>query len=87
MESTLDDSFTLWQQVVDHLDELLGYRIQGFEQRKQFILFFVAVIFIAIIYLFIGFYLSVMRTVHQLDIAAKQMTLGGAIAINLDSKE
>ena len=87
MESTLDDSFTLWQQVVDHLDELLGYRIQGFEQRKQFILFFVAVIFIAIIYLFIGFYLSVMRTVHQLDIASKQMTLGGAIAVNLDSKD
>ena len=87
IESTLDDSFTLWQQVVDHLDELLGYRIQGFEQRKQFILFFVAVIFIAIIYLFIGFYLSVMRTVHQLDIASKQMTLGGAIAVNLDSKD
>ena len=87
MESTLNDSFTLWQQVVDHLDELLGYRIQGFEQRKQFILIFVAVIFIAIIYLFIGFYLSVMRTVYQLDIASKQLALGGETSINLDSKD
>ncbi len=87
MESTLNDSFTLWQQVVDHLDELLGYRIQGFEQRKQFILIFVAVIFIAIIYLFIGFYLSVMRTVYQLDVASKQLALGGEISINLDSKD
>lgn len=87
MESTLEDSFTLWQQLVDRLDELLAYRLQGFEQRKQFILIFVAVIFIAIIYLFIGFYLSVMRTVNQLDIASKQMTSGAAISINLDSKD
>ncbi len=85
--SSLKYSFTLSQQVVDHLDELLIDRIQGFTQRKQFVLIFVAVIFVAILYLFIGFYLSVMRTVHQLDIAAKQMTMGGAISINLDSKD
>jgi len=87
MESTLEESFTLWGQIIDRLDELLTYRIQGFEQRKQFILTFVAVIFVAITYLFFGFYLSVMRTVHQLDIAAKQMTFGGTIAIKLDSKD
>ena len=87
MENTLEDSFTLWQQIIDRLDELLTYRIQGFVQRKQFILFFVLVIFIAIIYLFIGFYLSVMRTVHQLDVFSKQMALGGDISINLDSKD
>ena len=85
--SSFKYSFTLSQQIVDRLDELLIYRIQGFAQRKQFILIFVAVIFSAILYLFIGFYLSVMRTVHQLDVAAKQMTLGGAISINLDSKD
>jgi len=87
MESALEDSFTLWQQLIERLDELLAYRLQGFEQRKQFILIFVAVILIAIIYLFIGFYLSVMRTVNQLDIASKQMTNNGAISIHLDSKD
>ena len=87
MESTLEESFTFWGQVVDRLDELLIYRIQGFEQRKQFILTFVAVIFAAIIYLFFGFYLSVMRTVDQLDIAAKQMRFGDAISIKIDSKD
>jgi phosphoserine phosphatase RsbU/P len=85
--NSLKYSFTLSQQIVDRLDELLIYRIQGFEQRKQFVLIFVVVIFVAILYLFIGFYLSVMRTVHQLDVAAKQMTIGGAISINLDSKD
>ncbi|PZO40035.1 MAG: diguanylate cyclase [Pseudanabaena frigida] len=87
MESTLENSFTLWQQVIDRLDELLVYRMQGFVDRKRFILIFVAVILVAIIYLFIGFYLSVMRTVHQLDIAARQMTIGESVSINLDSKD
>lgn len=87
METTLEESFTLWGRTVDRLDELLLYRIQGFEHRKQFVLTFVAVIFVAIIYLFFGFYLSVMRTVYQLDIAAKQMKFGGAISVKLDSKD
>ncbi len=85
--SSFKYSFTLSQQITDRLDELLIYRIQGFAQRKQFILIFVAVIFSAILYLFIGFYLSVMRTVHQLDIASKQMTLGGAISIRFVGKQ
>ena len=86
-ESALEFSFVLWQRIADRLEELLTYRIQSFEERKQFILLFVIVIFIAITYLFIGFYLSVMRTVEQLDVAAKQMTSGGAISINIDSKD
>ncbi|MBD2319725.1 SpoIIE family protein phosphatase [Phormidium tenue] len=87
MERTLDDSFTLWQKVVEHLDELLEARIQRFQERKQFVLTFVAIVMVSIVYLFVGFYLSVMRTVHQLDIASKQMTSGGTISIKLDSKD
>jgi PAS domain S-box-containing protein len=87
MERTLDDSFTLWQKVVEHLDELLEARIQRFQERKQFVLTFVAIVMVSIVYLFVGFYLSVMRTVHQLDNASKQMTSGGTISIKLDSKD
>lgn len=87
MQSTLEDSFILWQKIIDQLDELLAYRLQGFEQRKQFILVLIVVTFIAIIYLFIGFYLAVMRTVNQLAFASKQMTASGVIDINLDSKD
>ena len=87
MERTLEDSFTLWQKVVEHLDELLEARIQRFQERKQFVLTFVAIVMVSIVYLFVGFYLSVMRTVQQLDIASKQMTSGGAISIKLDSKD
>lgn len=87
MERTLEDSFTLWQKVVEHLDDLLEDRIQRFQDRKQFILTFVAIVMVSIVYLFVGFYLSVMRTVYQLDIASKQMTSGGTISIKLDSKD
>ncbi len=87
IESTLKDSFTLLHQVVERLDELLSDRIQGFKDRKQFILIFVAVVLVSIVYLFVGFYLSVMRTVYQLDIASKLMTSKGEILINLDSKD
>ena len=87
IERSLNFSFSLSHQIVDHLDELLIYRIKGFEERKQFVLTFVTVIFIAITYLFFGFYLSVMKTVYQLDIASKKMTSGGAIQIKLDSRD
>ncbi|MBD2188639.1 PP2C family protein-serine/threonine phosphatase [Pseudanabaena mucicola] len=87
MESTLADSFILWQKLSNHLDELLLERVQGFKDRKQFIVNFVAVVMAIIIYLFIGFYLSVMRTVQQLDIAARQMTSGGEMSLRLDSKD
>jgi PAS domain S-box-containing protein len=87
MENTIEESFVLWRQTADHLDQLLIYRIQDFKVRKYFILIFVALVLISIIYLFIGFYLSVMQTVFQLDIAAKKMTSGGEISIRLDSKD
>ena len=87
MERTLEDSFMLWKQAIDLLDELLVYRIRGFEQRKELVMLVVSIVSIVIIYLFIGFYLSVMRTVAQLDKASKQMTLGGATSIHLDSRD
>ncbi|TYQ31253.1 SpoIIE family protein phosphatase [Pseudanabaena sp. UWO310] len=87
IENTLKYSFTLSQQIFDRLDELLMYRIQAIEERKLFISLFVLIIFMAIAYLFVGFYLSVMRTVYQLDIASKLMTSGNAAEIELDSKD
>jgi sigma-B regulation protein RsbU (phosphoserine phosphatase) len=87
MASTLADSFVLWQKLSNHLDELLLDRVQGFKDRKQLIVNFVAVVMAIIIYLFIGFYFSVMRTVQQLDIAARQMTSGGEMSLRIDSKD
>jgi len=87
MENTIEESFLLWQQLADRLDELLIDRIQGVKDRKHFILGFVTLVLISIIYLFMGFYLSVMQTVSQLDLASKKMTAGGEISLTLDSKD
>ena len=87
MQTTFEDSFILWDKVSQSLAELLERRIQGFKDRRIFVITFVAIILSCIVYLFIGFYLSVMRTVHQLDIASKQMTLGDSMLLNLDSKD
>jgi len=87
MQTTFEDSFILWDKVSQSLAELLERRIQGFKDRRIFVITFVAIILSCIVYLFIGFYLSVMRTVYQLDIASKQMTSGDSMLLNLDSKD
>ena len=85
--ATLESSFKFWDDVSENLNILLERRMRGFQERKQFILIFVAVILVTVIYLFVGFYLSVMRTVQQLDMAAKQMTDGGAALTRIDSRD
>jgi sigma-B regulation protein RsbU (phosphoserine phosphatase) len=87
VESALESSFKFWNDVSVNLNTLLERRMRGFQERKQFIVIFVAVILVTVIYLFVGFYLSVMRTVQQLDMAAKQMTGGDTALIRLDSKD
>lgn len=87
IEATFEGSFILWDKVNQSLNELLQRRIQGFKDRRTFIIAFVIIILISIVYLFIGFYLSVMRTIHQLDIAAKEMTSGGEIVTHIDSRD
>lgn len=87
IETTFKSSFVLWDKVSQSLDELLKLRIQGFKDRRIFVITFVAIILTCIVYLFIGFYLSVMRTVYQLDKASKQMALGDSMLLNLDSKD
>lgn len=87
IEDILEGSFKFWDDVSENLNILLEQRMRGFQERRQFILIFVAIILVTVIYLFVGFYLSVMRTVQQLDMAAKQMTGGGSVLIRLDSKD
>ncbi|PZU95732.1 MAG: diguanylate cyclase [Pseudanabaena sp.] len=87
MEATFDSSFILWEKVNQNLKELLMQRVQRFRDRRVFIIAFVIVILICIVYLFIGFYLSVMRTIKQLDMAAKEMTTRGEIFTNIDSRD
>ena len=74
--AALRASFALWDRSALELHRLLEQRIGRWWQRKILVeaLVFVAVALVA--YLFIGFYLAVMRTVSSLDRAAQRMVSG-----------
>jgi PAS domain S-box-containing protein len=74
--AVLRPSFVLWDRAAAELDRVLHRRIAHYWRNKVLVesFLFVAVAFVA--YLFIGFYLAVMRTVSTLDAAAQQMVSG-----------
>ncbi|CAN1208888.1 PP2C family protein-serine/threonine phosphatase [Tumidithrix helvetica PCC 7403] len=78
VKTNFDQSFALWDQIVDELDFLLQRRIDGFRQRQLFGSIFVLITLLIVVYLFIAFYLAVMKTVQDLDVVAKRMTSGAA---------
>ncbi len=90
LDDTLADSFVLSEKMLDHLERFLVSRVQVFGFRKQIIFVVIICALIVITYLFIGFYLSVMRTVQQLDMASQQMQVGNQLnigVINIDSRD
>src|SRR5262245_17246773 len=74
--AALGASFGIWDRSATELNRLLEQRIGRLWQRKILVeaLVFAAVALVA--YLFIGFYLAVMRTVSTLDAAAQRMVRG-----------
>jgi PAS domain S-box-containing protein len=58
------------------LDRLLQARVSGLAQRRSFVLAATLPCVLVVVYLFVAFYLAVMRTVAQLD-AASQRLLNG----------
>src|SRR6185369_15357635 len=68
----------LWERNIKELDGLLQLRIDGFATKKQFIEVFVALSLVIVVYLWIGFYSAVMRTVNRLKDASDRM-VGGSM--------
>jgi signal transduction histidine kinase/CheY-like chemotaxis protein len=68
----------LWERNIKELDGLLQLRIEGFATKKQFIEVFVALFLVIVVYLWIGFYSAVMRTVNRLKDASERM-VGGSM--------
>ncbi|MEB3309416.1 MAG: SpoIIE family protein phosphatase [Snowella sp.] len=82
---TLQASFSLWDKTSDHLAILLQQRIQRFVWRQWLLGSFVLFTLAIALYLFIGFYLSVMQMVASLRAASERMISGkqqGDISLN-----
>src|SRR5262249_45817525 len=74
----LSASFRLWDVAAVELGQALDHRIQRYWREKVFVMTLVSLGVAVAAYLFIGFYLAVMRTVSALDDAARQMVEGNA---------
>ncbi len=75
-EMNIQQSLMLWDKTIDELDFLLQHRINGFLHRQIFLFILVLIPLLMVIYLFIGFYQSVMQTVNSLSIASQKMIAG-----------
>ena len=72
----LSASFNAWPPTLDVLDQLLAARIADFRLREQLSAAAAAAAGLLVIWLLVGFYLAVMRTVRHLDQAAQRMATG-----------
>jgi PAS domain S-box-containing protein len=84
----IGDSFALWDSSIAGLDELLQTRIDELVRQKNLALGITVVVLALVVYLWIAFYLAVMRTVSALEGASKRMVegdLGGAV--HLDNRD
>ncbi len=75
-EQNLKQSSLLWNQIIDELDFLLRYRIDGFARKQILLSIFIFIILAIVVYLFVGFYLGVIQTISSLSGASKQMVEG-----------
>ncbi|MBZ0316080.1 MAG: response regulator [Anaerolineae bacterium] len=72
----IDENFSFYTQVSPELDNLLQERIDEFAMRRNAVIA-VALVGLAItVYLFIGFYLAVKKTIAALDYTSKRMISG-----------
>jgi signal transduction histidine kinase/DNA-binding response OmpR family regulator/HPt (histidine-containing phosphotransfer) domain-containing protein len=78
-DAVIAADYELYDLASEALDERLRARIARFERRIQWVLFTTLPCVLAAIYLFVGFYLAVIRTVSALDTATQRM-LGGEMS-------
>ncbi|HEX6506857.1 MAG TPA: histidine kinase dimerization/phospho-acceptor domain-containing protein, partial [Chloroflexota bacterium] len=81
-------NFRLWDRTFNTLNSLLQDRVNGLVQERTLITLIALGSLALVLYLWIGIYVSIMRTVSDLDLAAKRMVDGGAIEpVTLDNRD
>jgi PAS domain S-box-containing protein len=86
--TALQSSFGFWDASIAQLDDLLQARIDNLVQQKNITLVITAFVLAAVVYLWIAFYLAVMRTVSSLEAASQRMVSGDmASEIQLDNRD
>ena len=78
----------LWERNLRELDALLQERIDGFAAKRHFIQIFATLLLLIVMYLWLGFYSSVMATVNRLKEASDRM-VGGSMdqVVTLETRD
>jgi PAS domain S-box-containing protein len=88
LKQTLQANFQLWDRTAEELDLLLAARISGFEDKKRLVSILSVFMLVLVLYLLVGFYRAVMRTVSGLQEASDSMIKGDlAGAVSLDQRD
>jgi signal transduction histidine kinase len=69
------------------LDKLIEIRVDTFTKQKRLMQIGVPILWILVIYLLIGFYRSVMATVHSLEDISEKLVQGSDAEVALDAKD
>ena len=85
--NTLASGYGLWVQEADDLGRQLQARIDVDNLKELLIEAFTAVAGVLVLYLLVGFYRAVMRTVGKLDEAAQQLVKGSSEEVELDNRD
>jgi HAMP domain-containing protein len=86
--AALDASFRLWDESTDTLDTIIQGRVDGISFNEAAIAVSAALAGMLVLYLLVGLYLAVTRTVRQLDAAAHSMAAGEVIGeVKLDNHD
>ena len=81
-------NLALWDRSSDVLDELLNARIARLTRQKYLVVAVAAAGLLLVAYLWMAFYLAVVRTVSRLDEAAQRMVSGALVdTVQLDNRD
>lgn len=88
IQKVLNANFALWDRAIVELDSLLQARADSFSQQQALVIICSFLALLVVIYLLIGFYRAVMRTVSSLDEASRRMVSGDLTGtVNLDNRD
>jgi len=72
-------NYDLWTGAVTPFDDLLSARINSFTQRRNITLGITSAVLLIVLYLWVGFYVVVRRTISTMERASKLMESGGKV--------
>jgi PAS domain S-box-containing protein len=86
--TSLQQSFRLWDQATQQLDLLLENRVNRLKQKRILTSLFVFIVLVLAAYLLLGFYRGIMQVVTSLGLAAQRMIQGDfKHPVQLDSQD